>query len=55
VLVSARLVRSGLRGSVEAVRDLILGPRPNQRTYPVSFEIPTKLSPGGLARLLRML
>ncbi len=34
VIVSARLVRSGLRGRLEAVRDLIAGGGPNERSYP---------------------
>lgn len=39
VIVSARLVRSGLGGSIEAIRDMILGPKPNERSYPITFEI----------------
>lgn len=45
VVVNARLVRKGLGGAVDAVRDLILGPKPDQRSYPLSFEIAAKPAP----------
>ncbi|MBI1925128.1 hypothetical protein HYR99_12880 [Candidatus Poribacteria bacterium] len=54
VIVSARLARSGLRGSIEAIRDMILGAKPNERSYPITFEIPEAPSPNGLARFLRL-
>lgn len=53
VLVSARLARPGLGGAVDAVRDLILGPRPTERSYPITLNIPAHESPSGLERLLR--
>ena len=55
VIVSARLARPGLRGGLDAIRDLILGPRPNERIYPVALTIPAAPSPGGLARFLHLL
>lgn len=55
VIVSARLARSGLRGSIEAIRDMILGAKPNERSYPLTFEIPEVPSLNGLARFLRLL
>lgn len=54
VIVSARLVRPGLRGSIESIRDMILGPKPNERFYPIAFEIPATPAPHGLARFLRL-
>src|SRR5882724_11299568 len=54
VIVSARLARLGLRGSIEAIRDMILGPKPNERSYPITFEIPEAPSPNGLARFFRL-
>lgn len=55
VSVNARLARSGVRGSLEAIRDMILGPKPNDRFYPISFEIPKSPSPRGLARFLNLI
>lgn len=54
VSVSARCVRQGLRGSIEALRDMILG-GPDEQHYPISFEIPESPPPTGLARFLRLL
>lgn len=54
VIVSARLARSGLRSSIEAIRDMILGAQPNERSYPITFEIPETPSPNGPARFLRL-
>lgn len=54
VIVSARLARSGLRGSVGAIRDMILGAQPNERSYPITFEISKVPSPNGIARFLRL-
>lgn len=54
VIVSARLARPGLRGGIEAMRDMILGPKPNERSYPLTFEIPNAPSPNGLARFFRL-
>ena len=55
VIVSARLARSGLHGRIEAIRDLILGTKPNKRSYQITFEIPEMPSPNGLARFLRLI
>lgn len=52
-IVSARLAKAGLRGSLEAVRDLILGPTPNERIYPIAFEIPESSS-NNLARFFKL-
>jgi hypothetical protein len=41
VIVSARLTRSGLQGSLDAIQDMILGTSPKERFYPISFNIPT--------------
>ena len=49
VIVSARLAKPGLQGGLEAVRDLILGPTPEERFYPITFEIP-QASRSNLAR-----
>ena len=54
VIVSARLARSGLRGSIEAIRDMILGAKPNERSYPITFEIPEAPLPNGMTRFLRL-
>jgi hypothetical protein len=54
VIVGARLVRRGVGGAVDAIRDLILGPRPDQRSYPVAFDIPAQPSPSRLERFLRL-
>jgi hypothetical protein len=51
VIVSARLAKPGVQGGLEAIRDLILGPSPDERFYPLSFEIP-KSSSNGLRRFL---
>jgi hypothetical protein len=53
VSVTARLIRPGLRGALEAVRDLILGPGPD-RHYPIHFDIPQAQEPHGLFRFLRL-
>ena len=50
VIVSARLARSGLQGSLEAIRDMILGTPPQERFYPITFNIPTIPSPKGLTQ-----
>jgi hypothetical protein len=55
VIVSARLARPGLRGSIEAIRDMILGTKPNDPSYPISFEILETPSPKGLDQFLRRL
>ncbi|MEE9412712.1 MAG: hypothetical protein V3V22_06625 [Methylococcales bacterium] len=55
VMVSARLAREGLRGRIEAIRDMILGVKPNERSYPISFAIPSTPSPSGLEKILRLL
>lgn len=54
VSVSARMVRAGLRGRLEAIRDLILGGRGAERHYPTGFEIPAAPPPSGLARFLQI-
>jgi hypothetical protein len=40
VSVSARLARPGLAGVIDAIRDLVLGPSPDERQYQIAFEIP---------------
>lgn len=40
VSVAARLVRPGLAGGWQAIRDLVLGPRPGEYRYPIAFEVP---------------
>lgn len=54
VIVSARLVRSGLRGRIEAIRDMIVGGGPSDRSYPIAFEVPKAPSPDGLAAFLKL-
>jgi hypothetical protein len=39
VAVSARLARPGIAGGLEAIRDLVLGPRRSERHHPVAFDI----------------
>ena len=53
VIVSARLAKPGLQGSLEAVRELILEPTPEERFYPITFEIP-QASQGKLAQFFRL-
>lgn len=55
VSINARLSRPGLGGSLEAIRDMILAPQPNERSYPISFAIPKAPSPNGLARFLNLI
>jgi len=55
VIVSARLARRGIGGAVDAIRDLVLGPRPSERAYPVGIEIPPKPAPSRLERFLSFL
>jgi len=52
VTVSARLVRSGIRGKIDAIRDLIVGA--DDRSYPVAFEIPKVPSPNVLEKFLKL-
>jgi hypothetical protein len=54
VIVSARLIRSGLKGRIEAVRDMIVGGE-NERSYPIAFEIPKIPSPTGLLQFLKLI
>lgn len=54
VIVSARLVRSGLRGRIEAIRDMIVGGDSNDRAYPVAFDVPTVPTSDGLEAFLRL-
>lgn len=54
VIVSARLARFGLQGSLEAIRDMILGTYPKERFYPITFTIPQIPSANGLNRFLRL-
>ena len=54
VIVSARLVRSGIRGRIEAIRDMIVGSDSGDRTYPIALEVPQAPSPGGLARFFKL-
>lgn len=55
VIVSARLARKGIGGAIDAIRDLILGPRAGERSYPVAFEIPAKpSSSSALERFFRL-
>jgi hypothetical protein len=55
VIVSAKLARRGLQGGIEAIRELILGPSADERSYPISFEIPPSPSRGRLERFLKIL
>jgi len=55
VIVSARLARSGLQGSLDAIRDMILGTSPKERFYPISFNIPTTPSANGFAKFFHFL
>jgi hypothetical protein len=53
VSVTARLARSGFGGTVDAIRDLIMGPGP-ERKYPIAFDIP-KIQPlGSVFRFVRL-
>ena len=52
--VNARLVRAGMLGRVETIRELVLGGGVHQRRYPVSFDIPATSPPSALARFLRL-
>lgn len=52
-IVTARLIRPGLSGAADAIRDLILGP-PKGSHYPVSFDIPTAQPTAGLLHFLRL-
>ncbi|HEX8141477.1 MAG TPA: hypothetical protein VF553_02710 [Pyrinomonadaceae bacterium] len=54
VSVNARVTRPGLRGRMDAIRDLVLGTRPEERHYAIAFEIPQAPPPKGLARFLRL-
>ncbi|MGF1458730.1 MAG: hypothetical protein ACFBSG_06860 [Leptolyngbyaceae cyanobacterium] len=49
VIVSARLAQPGLQGGLEAIHDLPLRSTPEERFYPIAFEIP-QASRGDLAR-----
>jgi hypothetical protein len=55
VIVSARLARPGLQGSLDAIRDLVLGESTQERFYPLRFSIPTVSSARGLAKFFRFL
>jgi hypothetical protein len=55
VIVSARLARSGLQGSLDAIRDMILGTSPQERFYPVTFNIPPTPSSSGLTKFFHLL
>ena len=39
--VTVRVVRSGVRGKLDAIRDLVFGSNPKGRFYCVAFDIPT--------------
>ena len=52
VTVSARLVRSGIRGKIDAIRDLIVGA--DDRSYPIAFEIPKASSSNVLEKFLKL-
>ncbi|HKR11384.1 MAG TPA: hypothetical protein VJT15_04965 [Pyrinomonadaceae bacterium] len=54
VIVSARLVRSGLRGRIEAIRDMIVGSDSGDRTYPIALEVPKAPSPDGLSSFFKL-
>jgi len=54
VSVTARLVRAGLRGRIDAIRDLILGAQPCERHYPIAFVVPETLPSPGFARFFRL-
>ncbi|MEM6434108.1 MAG: hypothetical protein AAF773_09685 [Cyanobacteria bacterium P01_D01_bin.115] len=40
IIVSARLAKPGLQSWLEAIHDLILRSTPEERFYPITFEIP---------------
>jgi hypothetical protein len=52
--VAARVVRPGLRGAVEAIRDLVLGRAEGDRHHPISFNIPSAEPSSNLRRFLRL-
>jgi hypothetical protein len=52
--VAARVVRPGLRGAVEAIRDLVPRRGPDDRHYPISFNIPHAETNSSLRRFLRV-
>lgn len=47
ISVSARLVRPGLKGAWDAIREMVIGEQ--ERSYPISFTIPPKTSSGILS------
>lgn len=51
---NARLVRAGVRGRLDAVRELVLGGGVHARRHPVSFSVPDAPPPSALARFLRL-
>ena len=51
VRVATRVVRSGLTGTIEGIRDLIL--RPDPKRYSISFEIPELQKRSAWTRFLR--
>lgn len=48
---NARIVRPGLAGRVDAIRDLVLGPRSHEREHSVAFEIPEPPRESVISRL----
>lgn len=52
VIVGARLARSGLHGSIEAIREMILGG--NERSFPLTFEISKTPSADVLSRFFSL-
>jgi hypothetical protein len=54
LIVSARLVRPGLRGVVDAIRDMILVAPSSERIYGLSFDIPATPSTSVLSKFLHL-
>jgi len=52
--VAARVGRPGLRGAVEAIRDLVFGRAEGDRHHPISFNIPSAEPSSNLRRFLRL-
>ncbi len=52
-MVSAKLVRKGIAGKLDSIRELILREKPEERSYPFGFEIPKAPSKDGLRGFFR--
>jgi hypothetical protein len=51
ITANARIVRPGIAGRLDAIRDLVLGARSNERAHEVSFEIPEPAHESVLSRI----